>query len=188
MRRGLVCVFLLTSSLAAVCAVPGPINAEETQPPVPIEYQVKAAFLYRFMHFVEWPEELAPKIEGAVIIGVIGNGPMHAALVAITASSKYPQRLVIKRFDDPQDLEFCHMLFISASAEGQSKAILKQLGDRGTLTVGEFDGFARQGGMINFIIVDKVVRFEINPDSAKRANLKISSKLLRLAKIVNGGR
>jgi hypothetical protein len=180
MKTGLLAVFLVM----ALGAVADTLNAADGSTPVPMEYQVKAAFLYRFIHFIEWPEAMAPLEEGAVVIGVIGSGPMHAALVSMAAGGNCPQRLVIKRFDRAGDLEFCHIIFVSASARTQAGEILKRLGGNSTLTVGEFEGFADRGGMINFVIVKKMVRFEINPDAAKRANLTVSSKLLRLAKIV----
>ena len=180
MERILPVMLVVAGSIALAVAV----HSAEPQSSVPIEYQVKAAFLYRFIHFIEWPESVAPREEGAVIIGVIGKGPMHAALVAMAADEKHGRRLVIKRFEDPRDIASCHIVFISASEHGRSREILNRLRDQSTLTVGEFEGFADRGGMINFVIVDKVVRFQMNPEAAKKAKLTVSSKLLRLAEIV----
>jgi len=150
----------------------------------PLEYQVKAAFLCNFIKFVDWPDEVLSDTDNTIIIGVFGESPLDAALESIEGKQLSGYKLDIKHFKKIPDLEFCHILFISRSAKGSMAEALKMLKGSSTLTVGEVAEFTRLGGMINFIIVEDKVRFEINVKRAEKTNLKISSKLLRLARIV----
>ncbi len=156
----------------------------------PLEYHVKAAFLYRFIKFVEWPSDVLSDDHETITIGICGGGPMSETLRSIEDKIAKGRRVVIKRFADLEDLEPCNILFISCTDKDLQKdktlleRILKKLEGTSTLTVSDVKGFARLGGMINFIILGKNVHLEINPEAVNRANLKISSKLLRLAKIV----
>ena len=149
-----------------------------------LEYQVKAAFLCNFIKFVDWPGEVLSDTDNTIIIGVLGESPINAALESIEGKKISGYKLDIKHFKKAPDLEFCHILFVSSSAKGGIEEVLKMLKGSSTLTVSEVAGFTRLGGMINFIIIDNTVRFEINVKRAEKADLKISSKLLRLARIV----
>jgi hypothetical protein len=93
----------------------------------------------------------------------------------------------VKRFRAVEEVINSHILFVSKSEKGRLGQILAAVRGKSILTVGETEAFARQGGIINFITVDNKVRYEINLDAAKRADLDISSKLLRLAKIIGYG-
>ena len=181
---------ILILLMTACVAASGGVSADP-DPSIPLEYRVKAAFLYRFVKFVEWPGEALPDTHNTITIGVLGEGDIYAALESLVEGKQAKGRkLVIQQFREPEDLEFCHVLFIGRSEknseqeESRLKEILKGLKGSSTLTVGEAEGFAQIGGMINFIIVESKVRFEINVGAAREANLKISSKLLRLARIV----
>ncbi len=154
----------------------------------PLEYQVKAAFLYQFSKFVEWPSQAFRTSQYTICIGVVDGGPMAGALQSIEGKETKGRRVVVKQFKTPEELEFCHILYISPALAGRLAEILDRLEGTSTLTVSDISGFARRGGMINLITVDNKIQFEINVDAAERANLQISSHLLRLARIVSGKR
>lgn len=148
------------------------------------EYQVKAAFLYNFVKFVEWPAE-AFSSGGPLVIGVVGNDPFGSALdQAISGKNVSGRQLIIRRFKVGQDLRACHILFISSSEQNRLAQIIHSLRGASVLTVGEMGQFNQQGGIINFIMEASKVRFEINAGMAEQSGLKISSKLLALAKAV----
>lgn len=154
----------------------------------PSEYQVKAFFLYNFVKFVEWPAEAFPSTEAPIIIGIVGEDPFGGVLDETIKSKTINGRpLTIKRLKKGQDLGSCHILFISLSEKGRLGQILENLKGSSVLTVSEIERFAHLGGTIHLFIEENKVRFEINADIAERARLKISSKLLALAKVVRDG-
>ena len=153
--------------------------------PPPSEYQLKAVFLYNFAKFVEWPAESFADDQSPIILGILGEDPFGDTIDQIIKGKTIKDReLTIKRFEKIEKLEACHILFISSSEEKRLEEILETLRDSSVLTVGEMKQFARSGGMINFTVRESKIRFEINVDAAERAKLKISSKLLKLAKII----
>lgn len=176
-------VALLIALLVAGFVGGGMLPAEPASPP-PLEYQVKAAFLYQFIKFVEWPPQALS--HNTIIIGVLSDGPMASALASIEGKEAKGRTVVVKRFKGLDDLEFSHILFISPGAAGHLREIRKRLGGSSTLEVSDVEGFARGGGMINFIMVEDKIHFEINVEAAEQAHLKISSQLLKLATIVQG--
>ena len=147
------------------------------------EYQVKAAFLYNFAKFVDWPGEAFSDGSAPLVIGVIGNDPFGGALdSAINGKNIGGRRLTVRRLKWGQDLRSCHILFISSSERQRLPQIIQSLRGSSVLTVGDMGQFNQQGGMINFILEASKVRFEINSRGAGQAQLRISSKLLALAK------
>lgn len=154
--------------------------------PSPMEYQVKAAFLYQFIKFIEWPPQAFRTGHDKVIIGVLGEGPMDRAVAAVQGKKAKGRAVAIARYKTVADLDHCHVLFISSSMDDQLPSILKRLKGWSTLTVGDVEGSTRRGTMINFITVEDTIRFEVNVGAAKRANLRISSELLGLAHAVHG--
>jgi hypothetical protein len=148
------------------------------------EYQVKAAFLLNFGKYVEWP---ASAIQGNDLdICVLGRDPFGATLDETVAGRTVGNRAVkARRVSSVAGASGCNILFVSRSDE--ATAVASSLSGSPVLLVGEQDHFAREGGMINFVEVDNKVRFEINEAAAKKAGLKISSQLLKLATIVEGG-
>jgi hypothetical protein len=168
----------------AMVGVPLPARA---LPPTP-EYEVKAAFLYNFMQFVEWPETAFAAAEAPVCIGVLGDDPFGSALEEIVRGETVGDRpLVVHRSREVTDLIECQVVFISKSEEGRMPALLDALEPRPVLTVGEVAGFARSGGIINFYLEESRVRFEINAKVAQRQGLRMSSQLLNLGRIVESG-
>ncbi|HEV2425792.1 MAG TPA: YfiR family protein [Terriglobia bacterium] len=170
---GIIACFLM---MALPCAS---VRAQQ-----PSEYQVKAAFVYNFARFVDWPEGTP---EQTFVIGILGEDPLGRALEAVVNQKTVNGRpIVVRRIASAAAGRDCRVVFISASEQRRVPAILDVLKGSAVLTVGESEGFAKQGGMINFIMEDDRVRFEVNVDAAEQARLKISSRLLRLARIVKG--
>lgn len=189
MRRPILIRILLLCLLLVAGGVDGLQSTKNTYAEsASLEYQVKAAFLYQFFKFVEWPPEVFHTPNRTVCIGVVNDGPMASALQSVEGKEAKGRRVAVKRFKKLEDLEFCHILFISSESEGRLAEILEKLKGTSALTVSDIDGFARRGGMISFITVENKIQFEINIEAAERANLQISSHLLRLARIVPGGR
>lgn len=167
------------------------------------EQQIKAAFIYNFIKFVDWPKE---KIADSndITIGIIGKNPFGNAFEAVKGKEIKNNKLVIKYFpqleqykakhkdeykDEYKDkyqgaLKKCYILFICSSEKEHLKEIINFIKGSSVLTIGDMDGFLAAGGVIKFTMEEKKVRFEINVTAAKRAKLKIRSQLLRLAKRV----
>jgi hypothetical protein len=160
--------------------LPGRIGAQEAN-----EYEVKAAFLYNFARFVEWPNTVSPDPNGPLVIAILGKDPFGGEIDRfIEGKTVNGRRLVIKRFSSLEAYEQCHILFVSSSERNNLLRILAAVRTRGVLTVSETDRFAQIGGIINFITIENRIRFEINQAAAARAGLKISSKLLSLGRVV----
>jgi len=162
--------------------VGGPLSAR-IQARASNEYQVKAAFLYNFVKFVDWPAEAFSDASSPLVIGIIGEDPFGGALdQAINGKSIGGRPLVVRRLKWGQDLHSCHILYISPSERKRVPQIIQSLKGASVLTVGDMEQFNQQGGIINFILEANRVRFEINSRAADQARLRISSKLLALAK------
>jgi hypothetical protein len=147
------------------------------------EYPVKAAFLYHFVEFVEWPAS-TPLPPGRVTIGVLGEDPFGPVLDrAILEKMAAGRTLSVRRFATLDDLEPVEILFISTSEMARLPGILARLKGRSVLTVGEADRFAQRGGMIGFFLEDHRVRLEVNRAAVERAGLRVSSKLLAVARL-----
>jgi hypothetical protein len=152
----------------------------------PNEYEVKSACLYNFLKYVEWPAQALPDPKGPFLLGVLGDDPFGKLLDNTVADKSIDERkIMVRRSNRLEDLKTCHLLFVSQSEKSRVKRILADLKDAGVLTVGEFDTFAHDGGMINFTRAGEKVRFEINLNAAQRSGLKISPKLLNVAKIIS---
>jgi hypothetical protein len=166
------------------------------------EYQVKAAFLYNFIMFVDWPAEKTPGSNEPIIIGIIGKDPFKNSFEPIKDKLVNGKKVVVQRFKGLDEIKKsdkagmdkeieairkCHLLFICSSEKRVSKEITDMVKDYGVLTVGDVPDFIESGGgMINFIIEEEKVRFEINNAIAEQSKLQIRSQLLRLAKRVIG--
>lgn len=149
------------------------------------EYQIKAAFLYNFAKFIEWPPGDFADASGPLRICVFGQDPFGQELREITSEKAVNgHKLQIMPVVDLQLARTCHILFIASSEKAQLKRILETLQGSSALTVGDTKGFVEQGGMINFVLENDRVRFEVNHKAAGQAGLKISSKLLNVARVV----
>ena len=148
------------------------------------EYQLKAAFLYNFAKFTQWPENAFKDSSAPLVLCVLGEDPFGEAINLIKGRTVKARKLEVKRVKRVQDLESCHILFVSSSEKKRLAEIMGALTDSSILTVGETDTFIKYGGIIKFIEVKNKVRFEINAEAMKHAELKISSQLLKLAHVV----
>ena len=151
------------------------------------EYQIKAVFLYNFAQFVEWPATAFPDAFSPLVIGVLGEDAFGTDLDAAASGEKVGARSIeVRRYHRIEDVGTCHILFISRSERARFDRILGELRGRSILTVGDFPDFSLRGGIIRFVMENNRVRMAINLESAKRAGLILSSKLLRPAEIVKG--
>ena len=150
------------------------------------EYQVKAVFLYNFTQFVEWPTNAFDSEQSPIVIGILGKDPFGQQLDDLVKGEVVKNRKIeIKRYNDVKDVGGCHMLFISSSEKNHLDQILTPLKGKSILTIGDYDGFARQGGIIRLLPKNDKITLMVNVDSAKEANITISSKILRNAEIIN---
>ena len=167
---------LLLAALAM--AVPAPAVESD-------DYEQKGRFLLSFARFVEWPSQSQVGLNDEVRLCVLGSGDVTSALSEVLQGRRAGRRhVMVRRVVDLGGVTWCRIFFVTKSAELEPESVLNSLGAASILTVGESDGFAANGGMVNFIHDRNRVRFEINEGAARRAGLKISSKLLRLAELV----
>jgi hypothetical protein len=146
------------------------------------EYQIKAAFLFNFAKFVDWPPDAFPETNSPIVIGVLGKNVFGKDLentIRDKTVNNHPFAFVA--VTSAKEAVRCHILFISPSEKDNLKKIVDSLHNASVLTVSETDEFIKAGGMVNFVIQDDKVRFQISDDAAKKAGLRISSKLLSLA-------
>jgi hypothetical protein len=176
---------LLLLLVGYTAGLPGTALSSLAAETAPLEYKVKAAFLYNFAKFVEWPAAKFPQPTSPFIIGVVGEDPFGNTLDETVKGKTINGRTIqIRRFASGEDLRQCHLLFVSRSLKDPLDTTLAGLKSESVLTVGETGQFVHQGGMINFIIVDDCVKFEINLDTTEQAGLKVSSKLSSVARVV----
>ena len=146
------------------------------------EYQVKAAFLFNFTKFLEWPPEAMGRPDEPFVIGVVGADPFGNYLDdIITGEKMMAHPMMVKRFASPAEIDRCHILFINVP--GKTSEVLNALKGKSILTVSDDNNFSRNGGVIRFFTQNETIHLEINIKAAKTANLNVSSKLLRIAKI-----
>ncbi len=147
------------------------------------EDKIQAAFIYKFIQFIEWPSNIESS-SNKFIIGTFGRTNMQELLQTFAGEKINERILEIRPIDNLNDIKQCHILYISPLETNNLDKILESLKDSSVLTISRMKDFANKGGMINFFINEERVRFEINPDSAQKAGLKISSKLLKVSKVI----
>jgi hypothetical protein len=192
----ILCVLILVPTVVNM------VHAEQAAPETNREYQIKAAFLYNFVKFTYWPGEQAvdsnePNAVDSnepMTIGIIGEDPFGDAFEPIKDKRIKGRKILLKRFKGLEEskpskeqleaVRKCHLLFVCLSQKEQLKEIMDSVKSCPVLTVGDMDDFLESGGMINFIVEENKIRFEINLTAVRRAGLRISSRLLRLAKRV----
>ena len=158
-------------------------GAEEAPPG---EYQVKAAFLYNFAKFIEWPAPTFTTPGADFTIGVLGQNPFGPVLDQMLRDKQVQQRaVIIKSSPDISTLADCQLLFISASEAARLDQIMHAVQGHSILTVSEIEGFARRGGIIQLVTQASQIRFIINIDAAHRAGLQVSSQILKLATVMH---
>jgi hypothetical protein len=155
------------------------------QIPASREYQIKAAFLYNFTQFVEWPAASFENGTAPLVIGVLGEDPFGSVLQETVKGEKVNGHpLTVQHYDVPKEIGQCHILFVNVGGEAQLKETLTLVKGRHVLTVSDAPDFIKRGGLVRFIKENNKIRFQINQEAAKENDIAISSKLLRLAEIV----
>ena len=171
---------LAVASTLAVSAQPASAQRDQVG-----EYELKAAILLNLSRFVEWPPSAYPDSQAPTVLCILGQDPYGDSLKTLGQKQDANGRPVsIRQLKNENEFRECHVLYISTSERKIVAQILSRLKGSNVLTVGEMSQFAVQGGIIQFTLEDKQVRFEINLDAASRMALKISSRLLVLARIV----
>ena len=179
---------LLTHSRTALIAIwLFVIFSARSQPRRPVtQSEVEAVYLYNFAKFVSWPPEAAPQTAPFAIC-TLGNDDFNGALDALTSNeSLQGHRIVVRHLASIGNADGCHILFISASEEARLAKDLNAVKIKPILTVSSMPAFLERGGMIQFIVQDKRVRFAVNLDSALQCRLTVSSELLKVAVAVQG--
>ena len=165
----------------ALLIVTGRVPAAE---PAADEYPVKAAFLFNFAKFVEWPADAFKGSDDPIGICVVGQNPFGSALQDLVRDKTVANRpFLVREAANAQQASKCQIVFVTASERKRFRSLLEDLRGHSILTVGEADDFVASGGIINFKLKDARVRIEIDAGAAERARLRISSKLLSLAEI-----
>jgi hypothetical protein len=173
------------ASLALVVLVSGLSVAPAQGQMISREYPLKAAFLYNFANYVEWPAAAFQSSTSPFIIGVLGPNPFGSMLDELSKKTVRGRPIVYRQYDSPQESGECHILFISvAVSDADCMAVIEATRRRHMLIVTEANGLARRGSVVNFFVEQNKLRFEINPDAAQQRALRISSKLLSLATLI----
>jgi hypothetical protein len=168
-RGALACVLLLLSFTV------------RAQQPRATESEIKAAYLLNFAKFVQWPADGSPAADPLKFC-VLGRDPFGPVLDSLVAGQQIGgKNIVIRRLSRAADAVGCHLLFIDASENPQLTADLSALGNMPVLTVSEIPDFVSHGGIIQFVLKDNRVRFEINLGNAERVGLSLSARLLNVA-------
>jgi hypothetical protein len=148
------------------------------------EYSIKAAFLYNFAKFAEWPASVFNHFSDPLVICVLGADPFGNALGELEGESVGGRSIEVRRARTLEELGRCHILFISNSLSAEARGICRALSRKPILTVSDIERFAQLGGMIGLTMFDKRIRFDINLKAAEHAGLKLNPQLLRLATVV----
>ena len=153
------------------------------QVPPQLESQVKAAFLYNFAQYTEWPKTASEK-DGNFDFCIAGDGVTSALQTTVRGETVNGRTPVVRTLEEGEDPQNCDVLFISEKQTARRRdEVLNAVAKAPVLTVGEGHDFLQSGGIIRFLKSGNRIRFEINPDAAARASLRFSSRLLRLAEI-----
>jgi hypothetical protein len=178
----------LLSLVALLATLSGSLRPLRGESPVGNEYEVKAAFLFHFAQFVEWPVDVFREANSPLSYCTIGEDPFHGSLdETIKGKSVSSHPLRVQHLSLREPVGDCQILFIGAAEKKRLGDVLTSANGHPVLCVGETEHFTQDGGMIGFFVENNKVRFDINLQAAERAKLKISSRLLLLAKNVIGG-
>jgi len=151
----------------------------------PTDYQVKAAYLYNFGKFVQWPANPSTQKDSLFSVCVLGQDPFGPALDAtLSGASIGGQRVVARRISSPEESVNCRILFLGATEAARMNKIIQSLDKEAVLTVSDLPEFSQRGGMIQFVTEGNRVRFEVNLEAAQQAGLTLSSELLKVATTV----
>jgi hypothetical protein len=169
---------------AFLVAVAGPLthaaDANGTR-----EHEMKAAALCNTIAFTEWPAKAFASADAALVVGVLGSGPVPALLDGLLANETWQGRkFILQRLSNPADARFCHALYVAPSEHNRWLAVAPQLARLPILTMSDAEGFARRGGLVQFAIERNKLRLTVNLSATRTSGITISSKVLRLATVL----
>lgn len=171
-----------TILLAGILAAGLSVHAQGLYTRNATEYEVKAAFLYNFAKFVTWPSVRNDVSDSSFVIGILGKDPFGNVIEQVMGNKTVlGKQIQIIRYQTINQLQYCHILFISDSEKGHIRSVLKSVSGQPILTVSDMDDFVETGGMIRLYVDNNKIRFEINVHVSEQAHLKLSSKMLHLA-------
>jgi hypothetical protein len=174
LKKSVIGVFLLISTVYFSIA-----QTKQTS-----EQEVKAAFIYNFTRFIDWPPAAFSSLNSPFVIGVLGNDPVSGYLESLVQDEKLDNHLItVQRFTDLKQINQCNILFISAEEGSKISQLIPSINRRGILTVSDSPSFSKWGGIVRFFKDQNKLRLEINPVEGKAAQLMISSKLLSVSSI-----
>lgn len=151
----------------------------------PSEYEVKAGLMLVFLEYIEWPEGAFANEDSPIVVGILGDDPFGSVLERTFADQQVNGRTVqLRRSRHAEDFKRAHLVFVSRSERNRVAEVLAILDEGHAATLSEIRGFCRRGGLLNFYIEDKKVRFEANPSAAQRRSIGIGAQLLKRARIV----
>lgn len=150
------------------------------------EYQVKAAFLFNFARYTDWPSPAASGHDAPFSVCIIGRDPFGDELAVLEGKIVHDRPLRVRRGVALDQLQGCQLLWVSESEERRLAAILRAAAPYPVMTVSDIEGFVEAGGMIGLMVIDERVRFDVNLASVRQANLHVSSQVLKLARNVTG--
>jgi len=160
----------------------GDVSAEGVE-----EYRVKAALVLNFARFTEWPvSTINIDSKQSIHFCVIGNSEVEEAFAEIDNKSVGEWHVEIRNIDDLPELKNCHLVYVGYSEKRRLPEVFAAIEDQPVLTIGEMDEFTSLGGMINLVIQERKIGFQVNLDAANNANLRISARVLKLGDIVKG--
>ncbi|MBL7115998.1 MAG: YfiR family protein [Kiritimatiellae bacterium] len=184
-KRGPACGIVLVCVMVCVQWLPL-VQAGEDQQPTRIEaadeYAIKSAFLLNFARFAKWPREAFASKDSSFRIGVLNHDPFVGALDQLVGEKVHGRQVEVVLSDTIEQMRACHLVFLNSSHELRIKSLLQALRGAPVLTVGERTGFCRWGGMLEFVMDGKRVRFNAAAGVARSVGLKLSSQLLDVAK------
>ncbi|VFQ43497.1 protein of unknown function duf4154 [Desulfoluna butyratoxydans] len=172
-------ITVLVFCIALFSVGPARVSAEPAT-----ESRIKAAYLLNFARFVTWPEEAFDNSVAPIVLCVLGDDPIDSALPTIQYKRVQNRPLEIRHITSLGELPRCHMLFVGETPPKTIQQVLTAIGTRPILTVSSLPGFSSRGGMLTFIKTENKIRFEVNLSTTRTAGLSISSRLLKLARLV----
>jgi hypothetical protein len=165
---------------------PGSAAGQTSEGVINREYPLKAAYLYNFANYIEWPASAFPSDTSPFTIGVLGSDPFGTILDEVAATKKvHDRRIVIARFANAGQVKPCQILFIASSVSRSQRADAQaRLANLPVLVICDSGAEQSPGEVIHFITENNRIRFTVNARLAKQSDLRISSKILALAKTV----
>jgi YfiR/HmsC-like len=184
MNSFLLSLLLLALTTVAGWSCPATLHAESTS--ANGEYQIKAAMIYNILSYVEWPVELLLAENSPLTICIAGSGAMDSVIPALNGQHQKGHPLIAREITTADDAKKCQVLIINTSERLQLPAIFEKTQQLSLLTISDLNGFSEAGGIVELAKDGTKIRLEINLSAARQHRIKISSQLLKLARIVRG--